>query len=147
MAIEYEALVKIEDNVNESLSQEEQGALWKAGDIVDIHPKGWVWSRMEVKHFLIVNLGFLEEAEAEALLEEVAIEEADKDGIVHKELVARSRHSVDVTKLLGELPEKVRADVFDRDKETQPFRQLAINPSDIEDITLRPDIQQALLGV
>jgi hypothetical protein len=115
---EYEALVKIEDNVNDSLSQEEQGSLWKVGDIVAIKPKGWVWGRMEVKHFLIVNVGNLNQSEIDALLEEVTL---------GGRCIARRRRKVDVTTLLGELPIALRDDVFNRDKEAQPFRQSAIN--------------------
>ena len=135
---EYEALVKIEDNINPLVPP---GELWKAGDIVNIHPKGWVWSQPELEHFLIVNMGFLEEAEVDKLLEEVTIEETDKDGNIHKEFLARSRYKVDVTTLLNELPVDVRNDVLDREKEAQPFRQLAIKSSDIEDLTLRSEIQ------
>lgn len=142
--LEYEALVKIEDNVNPSLPPEKQGALWKAGDIVVIRPKGWVWGRMEVKHFLIVNLGFLEESDVEALLEGVTVNYEETDMTEHKELIARKRYRLNVTALLDNLPAKTQDDVFDRDIESQPLRQSVIKSSDIEDITLRPEIQQAI---
>lgn len=143
--LEYEAQVKIEDNVNPLVNQ---GALWKAGDIVNVHPKGWVWSRMEVLHFLIVNLGFLAESEAEALKEELMAdyEEMNAEGevIKHKEFIARRRYKLNITTFLADLPDKTVSDIYDRDKEAQPFRQSAIELSNIEDITLRPEIQQKI---
>lgn len=139
--MEYEALVKLEDNIN---SLVKQGELWKAGDIPDIHPKGWIWSKAEKEHFLIVNVGELEQSEAEAMLDEVTASVIDDQGTEIKELVARSKYKVDVQALLSELPSKSKDDVFNRDVEAQPFKNAPISKSHIEDITLRADIQQLI---
>lgn len=149
MAREYEVQIKIEDNVNPLVAQ---NTLWKSGDIVDIHPKGWVWSKLEVERFLIASVGSLEESEARALVEEVVVayEEVDKDGVVNvrTELIANSRYRLDITALLDKLPgtaeerTKIRKDVLDRGKEAQPLleHKVVIEPSDIEDITLRSEV-------
>ena len=102
---EYEALVKLEDNINPSLPPHKQGALWKADEIVVVRPKGWVWGRMEVKRFAIVYLGFLTKEEAEAYEEEVTIDTEEIDGEgnpqIQKEFVARRRYKIDIKGLFG----------------------------------------------
>jgi len=49
-----ELLVKINDNRNDSLPPEEQGALYKEGDVVVIRPDGWNWGVKERQNFLVV---------------------------------------------------------------------------------------------
>lgn len=71
----YEALIKITDNVNPNA--ENQGALYKSGDIVVIRELGWNWGRREVLEFLIVPLTLTEE-EAVALVQPVLVEWEDQ---------------------------------------------------------------------
>jgi len=51
-----ELLVKINNNVNEALPPEEQGALYKEGDVVVIRPDGWNWGIKERQNFLVVPI-------------------------------------------------------------------------------------------
>ncbi|MHC4397452.1 MAG: hypothetical protein ACYS1A_17565 [Planctomycetota bacterium] len=151
---EYEALVKLEDNVNPDLPPEKQGALWKGNEIIVVRPKGWSWGRKEVKHFVIVPLGFLTEEEAAALEEDVKIdyEEEDDKGEMQPqiEFVQRRRHRIDVGALLDKLPlteeekQKERDDIFNMEVEAQPFKEITVEASDIEDVTLDPAVQQKI---
>ena len=67
-----ELLVKINDNINESLPSEEQGGLYKEGDVVVVMPDGWNWGVKERQNFLIVPID--EDLTAEEIQDVVAEE-------------------------------------------------------------------------
>jgi len=131
----YEALVKIDDNINNSLSEEDQERfLWKRGDVVTVKPKGWKWGRNEVKEFAIVELppDFTEEDVAllEAPFHAVGLSSLDASGSrkAQIEIVCRSRFCINLDAMLGRTEEspadvsRVRSNFEDKSIEFQPLK-------------------------
>lgn len=171
--MKYEALVKIHDSINKSLSPDDQASkLYKSGDIVVIKPKGWKWGRQEVKHFLIIELpNDIDEDEVELLTSPVSIDILEIDNeegistigldtnlddvsrrIVPREMIRRRRHKIDIvdtlTNVLSDSPKSMNnhiKSVSNRDKEYQPLKDKPIRRTFIEDKTDRQDVKDIVV--
>lgn len=130
----FEALVLPEDNVNESLTDDEkERLLYKRGDIIVCRPKGWTWGRKEVRRFKIIELPEMTEEEARALEEPIEAQavflDPDSGGeVTEAATIRRRRHRVDLDALLARVEPSaparatMRMSFADPELEFQPLK-------------------------
>ena len=89
---DYTMLVKINDNINQSLSIEDQERLCPhRGDIVAVRPIDWVWGRLEEKKFLVIPVFNITEEDAEDLASPILIPCRFTDIEINKKLQKESK--------------------------------------------------------
>lgn len=108
----FEAAIMKNDNKNDALSKDEQDAfLWKAGDIVEVHPQGWPWSKLEHEQFFIVTLPDDLSAEEALILKScicIEVEDITQEKNTYRvtEVLRRARYCVLISDIEPFLPAK-----------------------------------------